>query len=221
MFKIVAVIPARGGSKSIKYKNIVPLNGKPLIWYVIIELLKVSDIDLIIVSTDNKRIKKVVNGLFGNRVRILDRPDNISDDVATSESVLEHVIYNLDFSYTHMMLVQCTSPLTEASDFSNLIFKINEGYNSAAFYSETDSFFFNFPEDFDNLVKPRLPKQKKDLRKLEAGNAWIFEIKGFLKYGSRLFGNIGTCKIDPPKELEIDEPGDLILAECLLKRRKK
>lgn len=217
--RILTLIPARKGSKRIPYKNIVKLNNKPLIYYVIDELLKTPEIDDIIVSTDSNRISNVITSYYKNRVTVLKRPKELSTDEATLESVIKNVINQLSNDYTHIMLVQCTSPLTESLDFSNLINKGKE-FNSVAFYYETDSFFLDFADDFEKLITPRLSSHKKELRKLEAGNAWIFEIEGFLKYNSRLFNNIGICKIEPPKELEIDEPGDLILAECLLKRRK-
>jgi CMP-N-acetylneuraminic acid synthetase len=217
--KVVALIPARGGSKRIPYKNIVKINDKPLICYVIEELLKTPEVDDIIISTDDNKISNIVTSHYGNKIIVLKRPKELSTDEATLESVIKNVINQLTNNYTHIMLVQCTSPLTESLDFFNLINK-GKKYNSVAFYYETDSFFLDFADDFEKLTTPRLSSHKKELRKLEAGNAWIFEIEGFLKYNSRLFNNIGICKIDPPKELEIDEPGDLILAECLLKRRK-
>jgi CMP-N-acetylneuraminic acid synthetase len=218
--KLITLIPARGGSKRIPNKNIVKLNGVPLICYVIDELLKTPEVDDIVISTDSDKISHVIATYYKYSVNILGRPPELCTDDSITESVIEYVIHQLKNKYTHMMLVQCTSPLTEVSDFSRLISKIKI-YDSVAFYYETDSFFFDFEDDFIKLTTPRLPSQKKELRKLEAGNAWIFEIEGFLKHGSRLFGNIGTCKIESPKELEIDEPGDLTLAECLLKRRKK
>jgi N-acylneuraminate cytidylyltransferase len=217
--KVVALIPARGGSKRIPYKNIVKINDKPLICYVIEELLKTPEVDDIIISTDDNKISNIVTSHYGNKIIVLKRPSELATDESTTESVITDVIDKLKNKYTHMMLVQCTSPLTESLDFSVLISKVKL-FNSATFYYETDSFFLDFEDDLINLTTPRLPSQNKKLRKLEAGNAWIFEIEGFLKYGSRLFGNIGICKIDSPKELEIDDPENLVLVECLLERRK-
>jgi N-acylneuraminate cytidylyltransferase len=217
---VLAVVPARGGSKNIKYKNIVNINGLPLIYYVTNELLKTSEIDKVVVSTDDFKIKDVVLKLFGDQVQVLDRPKVLAGDKTTSEDVIEYVINQIGTIYDNTMLVQCTSPLTEHNDFTNLIQLMNE-FDSAAFYIEDDSFFFNLEDDIDKLRAPRRARQQRELRKKEIGNAWIFNSKDFLKYKTRLFGNVGICKIDSPKELEIDDPGDLILAECLLKRRKK
>ena len=57
--KILGIVTARGGSKSIKDKNIAPLNGKPLIYYTISESLKAQTIDRVIVSTDSPKIAKI------------------------------------------------------------------------------------------------------------------------------------------------------------------
>lgn len=57
--KVLAIVPARGGSKGIKGKNIYPVNGKPLIWYTLSEAQKSKYIDRIIVSTDSREIADV------------------------------------------------------------------------------------------------------------------------------------------------------------------
>ena len=212
---ILAVIPARGGSKGIQYKNIIELKGKPLIYYITAELLKTPEVNKVVVSTDDDKIKRVVENLFGDDVEVLDRPKEISDDVATSEAVIEHAIKTIGEKYTYTMLAQCTSPLTESKDFINLIEAI-EGCDSAAYYTENHSFCFDLDEDRNKLRSERLPRQKKIPRKQEAGNAWLFETNGFLKHKSRLFGTIGLCEIKYPKNLEIDDMNDFYVIEYLM-----
>jgi CMP-N-acetylneuraminic acid synthetase len=214
---IVAVIPARGGSKNIKNKNIIDVNGYPLIYYVINELLKTLEVDRIVVSTDSPHIKNIVIELFNKKVQVLDRPKILAKDLVTSEDVIKYVITTqVDFLYDYTMLVQCTSPLTETDDFSRLIRTI-EGNDSAAFYTKCDSFFFGL--DNKLLTSQRLPRQIKESKKQEAGNAWIFKSKEFLKNNSRLFGKIGLCEIKYPKNFEVDEPIDLDIIKYLLKKR--
>ena len=88
-----------------------------------------------------------------------------------SESVIDHAIHNVKPKFGYTMLVQCTSPLTEAEDFTNLI-KTVEGKDSAAYYTRNYSFCFDL--DDEDLRLPRLPRQVRDYRTQEAGNAWIF-----------------------------------------------
>jgi len=220
MNKIVAIVPARGGSQSIPYKNIIEFNGKPLIWWTLMELINTPEIYKIVVSTDSLAVATVVNRYFMDTVKIVMRPDEISDSNATSESAIIHTLESIDSSFTHAMLVQCTSPLTESSDFIKMIALLKEGVDSAAFYIEMFDYFFDFQEDYEYLMKERKPRQDWEPRKMEVGNAWLFDIKKFKKYKARMFGKIGICKIDKPKHLEIDDPEDLLLVEYLLKQRE-
>lgn len=218
--KIMAVVPMRGGSKSIPYKNIADLNGKPLCYYTINELLKVEQIDKVVVSTENEKIKGVVNQLFNGKVFILDRPAELASDTATSEVVLSHVIEKIGQDYDYTLFAQCTSPLTEATDFINLIDSCKD-LDSAGFYTECYDYFYSIANDVELMVKPRQPRQLKTPRKKEAGNAWMFNNEGFLKHRTRLFGKIGMCKIDFIKNLEIDEPEDLEMFKGIMMTRGK
>lgn len=115
--KILAIITARGGSKGIPYKNIMNINGKPLIAYSI-EVAKQSKyIDYILVSTDNNKIKEV-SLQYGASVPFL-RPEEISNDTAKSIDVVIHAINCLKESgeeFDYVLLLQPTSPLRTCKD---------------------------------------------------------------------------------------------------------
>ena len=83
-----------------------------------------------------------------------------------------------------------------------------------AFYIEDYGFFF----DYHDMTSPRIPRQGREPLKRECGNAWAFNKNGFLASKSRLFGRIDLCKIKHPREVEIDEPEDLISVGCLMKK---
>jgi len=109
---VVAIIPARGGSKRIPEKNIKKLNGKPLIYYSIKNAKSSKLIDKIIVSTDNKKIAKIAKEL-GAEVPFL-RPRNISNDKAKTIDVVKHTISFLeDQNYIPdiITILQPTTPL--------------------------------------------------------------------------------------------------------------
>ena len=216
--KIVAVIPARGGSKGIKHKNVKNVAGWPLIHYSIETCLKTPGIERVFVSTDSEEIKEAVRHFDG--VGIIDRPDDLASDDATSETALIHAIKHLEDTglvFDAVLFVQATSPLTDPSDFTCLLELLSSGYDSAAFYMEDYGFFF---ED-DNMLSPRLPRQRRQPKKREAGNGWAFMKKGFLEAESRLFGKVGLCKIEHPKNLEIDDEHDLQIVERLLQLRQR
>jgi N-acylneuraminate cytidylyltransferase len=211
---IIAIIPARGGSKGIKNKNIIDLNGKPLIYYTLNTLLNTPKIDRVAVSTDDTKIISAIRDLFGAMIDIIQRPTEISGDTTPSEPVISHALEN-NQNYEHILFAQCTSPLTEEKDFTALIQKIEEGYDSTAFYINDYSFFFDI--DDQEIRSIRKPRQERKPRKREVGNGWAFSIQGFLKHKCRLFGRIGLCEIQPPKHLEIDTPEDLNLIKIILR----
>lgn len=220
--KTVAIIPARGGSKGIPHKNIKLILGKSLIHYLIETCLNTREIDSVVVSTDSEEIKKVVS--YYPEVIIIDRPKELAADNSTSEEALLHAIETLESGkqfFDTILFAQLTSPLTAPDDFSKLIKKVNdEKYDSAVFYVEDYGFFFGI----DNVLTPRLPRQIRTPKKRETGNGWVFDKEGFLKFKCRLFGDIGLCKIEYPKNLEIDVYDDLYILERLLQlsdRKKK
>ncbi len=112
---VLIIIPARGGSKGIPYKNIKPLNGKPLIYYAIDTARAITSDENICVSTDDLEIKSVVEA-YELKVPFL-RPDELSTDTAGTYEVLLHA---LDFyeqqgkQYKTVLLLQTTSPFRTA-----------------------------------------------------------------------------------------------------------
>lgn len=120
--RILAIIPARGGSKGIPHKNIVDLCGKPLISYSIEAAQKSKYIDCILVSTDDKEIQKV-SLQYGAKVPFL-RPEEISNDSAKSIDVVIHGINYLKDNgetFDYVILLQPTSPLRTNEDIDEAI----------------------------------------------------------------------------------------------------
>ncbi len=130
--KIIALIPARGGSKGIKDKNIVLLKGKPLIQYSIDAAKNSKYIDRIIVSTDSKKIAEVAKSL-GAEVPFL-RPVELASDNSKTIEVVLHAVHWLEdnqSSYDALVLLQPTQPLRTSGDIDDAIEKyLNNGENS-------------------------------------------------------------------------------------------
>ena len=113
---IFIIIPARGGSKSIKKKNLHIVNKKPLLQWTLEESKKVKSVDKIVVSTDNYNIKKFAKKFF---VDVVDRPKEISGDDSSSESAIIHTLeyYNEKNVLPEIIVfLQCTSPLVSFCD---------------------------------------------------------------------------------------------------------
>ena len=111
--EFTALIPLRGGSKSIPDKNIKPFMGKPLCYWVLRAACASPNIDSVWVSTDSEIIKETVEG-FNLTVEFLDRPQELASDTATTESVMLHFANQIDF--LNLITIQATSPLLSAND---------------------------------------------------------------------------------------------------------
>lgn len=115
--RVLAIIPARGGSKRLPGKNIKNLNGKPLIAWTIKPALDSIYIDKVIVSTDNQEIAKVAKH-YGAEIPFI-RPSDLAGDTSSSTSVVLHAIEKLsenNETYEVVILLQPTSPLRSKLD---------------------------------------------------------------------------------------------------------
>jgi len=105
----IAVIPARGGSKGIPNKNIVDVEGKPLIAYTIETALQSKYLDRIIVSTDSEEIARVSKN-WGAEVPFL-RPFHLATDESKTIETVIHLLKQLESKYDYVVLLQPTQPL--------------------------------------------------------------------------------------------------------------
>lgn len=112
--KVLAIIPARGGSKRVPMKNITPYKGKPLIRWAMEHAEASKYIDRYVVSTDSPDIAKHAGA------HLLERPDYLATDRASSESALVHALYALPV-YDYAVILQPTSPERLPEDIDRCI----------------------------------------------------------------------------------------------------
>ena len=119
--KIIAFIPARGGSKGVKKKNIRLLAGKPLIVYTIEAAFESKYIDRVVVSTDSEEIAEVAHSR-GAEIPYM-RPQELAGDTATTLDAILHGIKHIDGmeEFDSLVLLQPTQPLREAADIDGAI----------------------------------------------------------------------------------------------------
>ena len=220
---IIAIIPARGGSKGIPNKNIIDCMGKPLIAHSI-EYAKESDlVTSIYVSTDDAKIAEVAKQ-YG--AEIIERPDSISGDTATTESAIEHVLNNIP-KPDIVILLQATSPLRPKGSLNKSIEKmISEKYDSLLSLSPTHRFSWKINGDeatpkYDFKNRPRrqdIPESEQAY--IENGSIYIFTYENFIKHNNRLGGKIGYVVFEEEFSFEIDTPADLIVIDSIAKTIK-
>ncbi|MDV2857683.1 acylneuraminate cytidylyltransferase family protein [Oceanimonas sp. CAM02] len=128
--KYLAIIPARGGSKRLPGKNVLPLSGKPLIAWSIEAALACKEIDKVIITSDDDKILSVASQY---PVELLLRPDHLATDTATSFDVIDHALKQYP-NYEYTVLLQPTSPLRTATHIFEAITKL-ENLQAAALVS--------------------------------------------------------------------------------------
>jgi len=140
--RILVVVPARGGSKGIKLKNIRPFNGVPLVALVGRLVQQLSYVDRAIVSTDHPKIAKVAKEA-GLDVPFM-RPESISGDIVSDWDVLHHALFEIEridrAKYDIIVMLQPTSPLRKPEHVTKTIEKLIKGNFDAVWtVSRTDS----------------------------------------------------------------------------------
>jgi len=231
--KVLAIIPARGGSRSIPLKNIKRFAGKPLISYMIEEALKSKTLDRVIVSTDHDEITKIAKK-YGAEVPFK-RPADISEDVPT-EYVLQHAVRFLkekeDYYPDIVVTLQCTTPLCEAEDIDATVNKlVDTGAETAITVTEVSQhpyWMMKLDRDkavpFMNVDLKGEVTVRQNLPKLYIPNGAVFATRiDVLMQQNRIIGeDTRTVIMSREKSIDIDDMLDFKLAELLmLERRKK
>ena len=209
--KVVSVILARGGSKKIPNKNIIILNGKPLVSYAIGSSVN-SRIDETWVSTDSVAIKKIALEYGAN---VLDRPSIISGDNAKSDEALLHFADCVEFDV--LVFIQPTSPLLLSSDINEGL-KLIKDYDSV--FTVTREHWIpkwsitGKPIGWDIQNRP----MRQDVQEtfIENGAFYITTRKQLLHSKLRYGGKIGMFEMPISRSFQIDTPEDLDLVTKLL-----
>jgi len=224
--RFLAIIPARGGSKSIPNKNIMAICGKPLIAYTIDAGKKSKYIDEIIVSTDSDVIK-VIAEQYGANVPFL-RPDELSNDTSKSIDVVMHVIEyykknNVSFDY--VILLQPTSPLRTFKHLDAAIEKLIES-NKTSLVSvcEADENPVLMRSIENEKLKEVISFEGTNLRRQDLPTFYIFNGALYINsnemiLSSKKFVDENTIPyvMDKESSIDIDTMLDARLVELIIK----
>ena len=214
MTRTVAIIPARGGSKGLPRKNVLPLAGKPLVAHTIDAARAAGLVDRVVVSTDDPEIAAVARAYGAD---VVERPPELSGDTASSEAALLHALGVLaDGGYEADVLVflQCTSPLTTPQDIDDAAQAVIDGADTALTVAPFHYFLWTADGQGVNHDKSeRLMRQQRKPEFLETGAVYAMRVPGFLEAKHRFFGQTALVETPVERRLEIDEPADFRLAE--------
>ncbi|MGW1129207.1 cytidylyltransferase domain-containing protein [Streptomyces sp. NPDC002526] len=229
---VLAVIPARGGSKGVPAKNLARVGGVPLVARAVNACLASGEVTDVVVTTDAPAVAEAARAAaeaLGESARLhcVQRPEEIAGDTATSEAAVLHALdaYEALRGRTAdvVLLVQCTSPFVTREDIDGVAAAVaREGADTAVTVAPFHGFLWrdgtavedhNYGVNHDKRVRPRRQDRPEDL--LETGAAYAMDAAGFRTHRHRFFGHTALVRTDPARVLEIDDPHDLARARAL------
>ncbi|MFJ9740246.1 cytidylyltransferase domain-containing protein [Streptomyces sp. NPDC101166] len=238
--RVLAVIPARGGSKGVPAKNLAPVGGVPLVARAVRECRATRLVTDVVVSTDDQAIAAAAREAGA---QVVPRPAAIAGDTATSEAAVLHAMdAHAALSGAPadvVLLVQCTSPFLVRQDIDAVAAAVTEGgADTALTVAPFHGFVWRDAADdlaahggtgdggtpparaagghgvnHDKSFRPRRQDRPQDL--LETGAAYAMDAAGFREHRHRFFGHTALVRTDPARVLEIDDPHDLARARAL------
>jgi N-acylneuraminate cytidylyltransferase len=221
--KTLAVIAARGGSKGIPHKNLLDLCGKPLIAWTVEQARAARGVDVVAVSSDSDAILAAAEAAGAIGVR---RPDDISGDLASSESAWLHALDATEARmgrFERVVALQATSPIRESSDIENALATFDRDHlDSLLSVCEVEDYFnwrigANGPEPINYDYRNRRMRQQIEKRYLENGSFYVLIPSLLREQNNRLGGKIGFHLMERHKMFQIDRPEDVKLCAAIMR----
>lgn len=224
---IIAIIPARGGSKRLQRKNIRKFIGKPLISYSINVAQNVKTINRVIVSTDDDEIYNISKALNSS---VIMRPNELAEDFSSPIDVINHVVETLSMKENYnvdiVILLQPTSPLRTSNDIRNAleIFVNSKANSVVSVYPSSHPPFWSLVIE-NNKIKPLLDQKylstpSQNLQETYFPNGAIYISTPKLIREKRTFYMENTIPYIMPSErsIDIDSKFDFNVAEFLYQK---
>lgn len=227
---VVAIIPARGGSKSIPGKNIKKLAGKPLIAYTIGEALKAKTLSRVIVSTDDEKIAKIAKK-YGAEVPFK-RPAYLATDTAHTPPVIKHAVKYLekkeDYKVDIIVTLEPTSPFRKAEDIDTAVNKlVRTNADSVVTICEVEYPPFWMQKLKGDKLLPFVKSkfdynlfERQELPKVYKPNGVVYVTRRdlLMKKNKLTGGDVRGVKMGVKRSLDINSLTDFMLAEILIKK---
>lgn len=223
---LLAIIPARGGSKRLSRKNVLDLCGKPLIAWTIEAGLKSKYIDKVLVSSDDEEI---LNLSKQHGAEIIKRPNELASDSATTFDAVKHALDNAE-AYDYIVLLQPTSPLRNTDHIDEaielLMAKKADAVVSVCEMDHSPLWSNTLPEDENmcGFIKDEIKnKRSQDLEKYYRLNGAIYICKTDKVLNEKSFllkENIFAYVMDRQSSVDIDEEMDFLIAKLIMGTNK-
>ncbi|MEL4320677.1 acylneuraminate cytidylyltransferase [Leifsonia sp. YIM 134122] len=222
--RVVAIIPARAGSKGLPGKNSTPVGGVPLIVRAVRAALAAPSIDRVVVTTDGDAIAALARDAGAD---VVQRPQDLAGDTASSESALLHALAAIEDETGALpeatVFIQATSPFIDAADLELAVRSVLDRDADVVFSAvESHAFLWRARPDGDGsvegvnhsaAVRPR--RQDRDVEYRETGAFYVLRTEGFREVGHRFFGRVAVRLVPDVHAIEIDTAADLAISTAL------
>ncbi|MDO8667847.1 MAG: acylneuraminate cytidylyltransferase family protein [bacterium] len=227
--KVLAYIPARGGSSRIPNKNIKDFLGKPLVAYTIEQALALSFVDRVIVDTDSPKIAAIAKK-YGAEVPWL-RPAYLAQDHSQAiDSILytvKKLIKEQQYKSDYVLILQTTSPLRELEDIKKCWRLMRQSNaDSVLTVCPTHPRLYNLSRENDLLLVNRPKKQSDNVQDWPAGfilnGCFVYLVKteALLKEKTDITKKTKAVVCPKWRSIDLDIPEDWFLAELIYKNKK-
>ena len=212
MNNFISLVPIRAGSKGLKNKNILKIQGTPLYLRTVNQALRITE--KCIINTDINSILRKKN--FNKNIVVFERDKKLADDNIHINLVLKDLFLKINLINEVIILLQATSPLRKDEDIKNAINIFKNGEHSMVMSVrrvESDFLKYGYEnnERFTPIAKKYLYKNRQSLPKVFAPNGaiYIFSVKEFLKKNKLPENNIGFYEMPYERSIDIDKKEDL------------
>ncbi|MEZ5335182.1 MAG: glycosyltransferase [Methanolobus sp.] len=220
-YRIIAIIPARGGSKGIPRKNIKLLAGKPLIAYTIESAISSKYIDDVIVSTEDDAIA-IVSKLYG--AKVIERPGELAEDHVTLDPVIYYTLKQAELihhqNYDIVITIQPTSPLLKSETFDRSIERLIEENADSLISVKAESHLFWTKKNgkYTPFYSERKNRQYLEPVFPETGSMLISK-KEVISENNRIGNKLQLFEVPENEAIDIDTYQDWLIAENELNKK--
>ena len=212
MNNFISLVPIRAGSKGLKNKNILKIQGIPLYLRTVNQALRITE--KCIINTDIDSVLRKKN--FNKNVVLFERDKKFAEDDIHMNLVLKDLFLKINLLNKVIILLQATSPLRKDEDIKNAINIFNKGeYSMVMSVRRVESNFLKYGyennKSFKPIAKKYLYKNRQSLPKVFAPNGaiYIFSVNEFLKKNKLPVKNIGFYEMPYERSIDIDKKEDL------------
>ncbi len=218
---VTAIVPMRSGSKGIPNKNIRMLNNMPLFYWMVSALLN-SSVNEVVVSTDSSEYARLVR-TYCPKAKIEYRSKEVSDDEASSESVVLEYLESHPNTKGYILLAQLTSPIVTPDDINTFLdyAGLNTSKSSLSVVNVSNRFVWDkngIPRNYNPMTRPRRQKLKEVYSYLiENGMFYFNSVESWVRDKCRVVPPCNLVEMNPETLYEIDTENDFNTVENLLK----